>query len=65
VKVLGHTLSGKPVLAAYALHRGNFGDWTGQDHQEAADLHRKAARTDIPTNRSMHEDAAHRALARG
>jgi len=57
VKVIGHTQSGKPVYAAYQFHKG-FADWTANDHHDAADLHRKAARTDIKTNVSMHENSA-------
>ena len=57
MKTIGHTGSGKPVYAAYQLHRG-FSDWSVNDHHDAADLHRKAARTDIKTNVSMHENSA-------
>lgn len=57
MKTIGHTSSGKPVYAAYQLHRG-FSDWTVNDHNDAADLHRKAARSDIKTNVSMHENSA-------
>ena len=57
MKTIGHTSSGKPVYAAYQLHRG-FGDWSVNDHNDAADLHRKAARSDIKTNVSMHENSA-------
>jgi len=57
VRTIGHTSSGKPVYAAYQLHRG-FSDWTVNDHNDAADLHRKAARSDIKTNVSMHENSA-------
>ena len=57
MKTIGHTSSGKPVYAAYQLHRG-FADWSVNDHNDAADLHRKAARTDIKTNVSMHENSA-------
>lgn len=57
MKMIGHTSSGKPVYAAYQLHRG-FSDWSVNDHHDAADLHRKAARSDIKTNVSMHENSA-------
>ena len=57
MKTIGHTSSGKPVYAAFQLHRG-FADWTANDHADAADLHREAARTDIKTNVSMHENSA-------
>ena len=57
MKTIGHTSSGKPVYAAYQGHRG-FADWTINDHHDAAELHRKAARTDIKTNVSMHENSA-------
>ena len=57
MKTIGHTSSGKPVYAAYQLHRG-FADWSVNDHHDAADVHRKAARTDIKTNVSMHENSA-------
>jgi len=57
MKVIGHTSSGEPVYAAYQFHKG-FSDWTVNDHLDAADLHRRAARTDIKTNRSMHENSA-------
>lgn len=56
-KTIGHTSSGKPVYAAYQLHRG-FADWSVNDHHDAADIHRKAARSDIKTNVSMHENSA-------
>lgn len=58
MKAIGNTSSGKSVLAAYPFHGGKFSDWTVKDHHEAAALHRKIAQTDIPTNRSMHQDAA-------
>lgn len=57
MKTIGHTSSGKPVYAAFQLHRG-FSDWTANDHADAADLHREAARTDIKTNASMHKNSA-------
>jgi len=56
-KTIGHTSSGKPVYAAYQLHP-NFGDWTADDHMDAADVHRDAERSDIMTNRSMHANSA-------
>ena len=58
MKTIGKTKSGKTVYAAYAFHQGKFSDWTVNDHQDAADLHRKAARTDIKTNQTMHENSA-------
>ena len=57
MKTIGHTSSGKPVYAAYQLHRG-FANWSANDHNDAADAHRKAARSDIKTNVSMHENSA-------
>ena len=57
MKGIGHTSSGKPVYAAFQLHRG-FADWSANDHNDAADMHRKAARSDIKTNVSMHENSA-------
>jgi len=57
VKIIGHTSSGKPVYAAFQFHRG-FDDWTANDHNDAADLHRDALLTDIKTNVSMHKTSA-------
>ena len=58
MKTIGKTKTSKTVYAGYAFHQGKFSDWTVNDHRDAADLHRKAARTDIKTNQSMHEDSA-------
>lgn len=57
MKTIGKTKTGKPVYAAYQFHGGKFSDWTVNDHQDAADLHRKAVHTDITTNQSMHENS--------
>lgn len=57
MKILGHTSSGKPVYAAFQFHRG-FDDWTVNDHNDAADLHRDAVRSDIKTNASNHKTSA-------
>lgn len=57
MKAIGHTSSGKPVYAAFQLHR-SFADWTANDHNDAADVHRDVARTDIKTNVSMHKNSA-------
>jgi hypothetical protein len=57
VKTIGRTSSGKPVYAAFQMHR-DFESWTANDHHDAAEAHRDAARTDIKTNISMHENSA-------
>lgn len=56
-KTIGHTSSGKPVYAAFQLHP-SFTGWTADDHVDAAEAHRDAARTDIRTNASMHKNSA-------
>lgn len=55
--VIGHTGSGKPVYAAFQLHR-DFFDWTVNDHFDAAELHQDALSSDIKTNASMHQNSA-------
>lgn len=57
MKTIGQTSSGKPIYAAFQLHR-NFDGWTADDHADAAEVHRGAVRSDIKTNVSMHENSA-------
>ncbi len=64
-KVLAKTKSGKPIFTAYQFHP-TFDDWTATDHEDAADAHLAAVKTDIKTNASMHKTSAefHRGQAK-
>lgn len=57
MKTIGKTSSGKPIYAAFQFHR-SFDHWTANDHADAAEAHRDAVKSDIKTNRSMHENSA-------
>jgi len=64
-KTMGKTKSGKPIPMAHQLQK-SFDDWDANDHEDAAEAHEAAIKTDIPTNKAMHKASAefHRAQAK-